>query len=431
MNGGLGFETIRDDREEGRFRVHRGAFTSDEVLDLERKQIFDRCWLYLGHVSEVAKPGDFVTRRVGGRPLIFLRDRNGKLHVHFNACPHRGALVCREPSGKKRKSFMCPYHGWVFSDDGNLIETPGADAYPETFNKDGSLNLQPVPKFDEFRGFVFVNFDHGAETLENYLDDACEILDLVASQGPDGMEIQKGMQEYSVRANWKLLQENSADAYHAGITHSTYFDYIGARDKLLDNFDNTLSFGGVRNLGNGHAVSESLGVMPWGRPYARWIPSFGDEAKVEMAAIADEIIKREGTTKGEKIVKGDRNTLIFPNLVINDIMAVTVRTFYPLRPDYMEVNAWSLAPINESPTSRERRNRNFVEFLGPAGFSTPDDVEMLLQCQMGYANADFSPWNDISRGMTRDVVMKSDELQMRTFWRQWDKMLKETHVGDE
>jgi len=35
---------------------------------------------------------------------------------------------------------------------------------------------------------------------------------------------------------------------------------------------------------------------------------------------------------------------IFPNLVINDIMAVTVRTYYPTAPDYMQISSWSLAP---------------------------------------------------------------------------------------
>ncbi|MBC7285788.1 MAG: Rieske 2Fe-2S domain-containing protein, partial [Hoeflea sp.] len=93
MDGNLGFETIQDDREGGRFRVHRGVFTRDDVLETERRAIFDRCWLYLAHISEVRNPGDFISRRVGGRPVIFIRDRSGKLHVYFNSCAHRGALV--------------------------------------------------------------------------------------------------------------------------------------------------------------------------------------------------------------------------------------------------------------------------------------------------------------------------------------------------
>jgi hypothetical protein len=95
-----------------------------------------------------------------------------------------------------------------------------------------------------------------------------------------------------------------------------------------------------------------------------------------VSAIAREVVERLGKRRAELVANGDRNTLIFPNLVINDIMAITVRTFYPVRADYMEINAWALAPIGESKTSRERRLRNFLEFLGPAGFASPDDVDV-------------------------------------------------------
>src|SRR3546814_8158021 len=67
--------------------------------------------------------------------------------------------------------------------------------------------------------------------------------------------------------------------------------------------------------------------------------------------------------------------VIFPNLVINDVMAITVRTFWPTAPDYMEVNAWALAPVEESEWLRKFRLFNFTEFLGPGGFATPDRSE--------------------------------------------------------
>ena len=63
-----------------------------------------------------------------------------------------------------------------------------------------------------------------------------------------------GTQDYCVGANWKLLQENSADGYHGVPTHSTYFDYIRSRDNAT--FTSMNSKGWVKNLGNGHAVSD-------------------------------------------------------------------------------------------------------------------------------------------------------------------------------
>lgn len=124
---------------------------------------------------------------------------------------------------------------------------------------------------------------------------------------------------------------------------------------------------------------------------------------------------------------GDRNLLIFPNLVVNDIMAVTVRTFYPKQSGFMQVNSWALGPVGESPASRERRLRNYSEFLGPAGFATPDDVEMLEIAQRGYANHASASWNDYSRGTRREPPLKkTDELQLRVFWRQWARLMTGT-----
>jgi p-cumate 2,3-dioxygenase alpha subunit len=112
-----------------------------------------------------------------------------------------------------------------------------------------------------------------------------------------------------------------------------------------------------------------------------------------------------------------RNLLIYPNLVLNDIMSVTVRIYWPVAPDLMEVTAWELAPHEERADILARRLDSFLTFLGPGGFATPDDAEALESCQMGFRAREVE-WSDISRGMHRQAI-NQDELQMRAFWRQW------------
>jgi hypothetical protein len=104
-------------------------------------------------------------------------------------------------------------------------------------------------------------------------------------------------------------------------------------------------------------------------------------------------------------------------------MSITVRTFFPLAPDYMEITAWALAPEGESTENRTLRLDNFLTFLGPGGFATPDDVEMLESCQRGYAAVREVQWSDISRGMQRTEPLASDELQMQVFWRRWNELI--------
>ncbi|BCJ85212.1 aromatic ring-hydroxylating oxygenase subunit alpha [Effusibacillus dendaii] len=147
---------------------------------------------------------------MGGRKLIFNRDSDGGIHAFFNNCPHRGALVSREREGNS-KIFQCFYHAWTFNNCGELIGQPGSKegGYPKEFNCDGAMNLKQVPRRENYRGFIFVNYDLNAISLEEYLGNAKEFLDLVADQSSIGMEVVGGSQHYSVRANWKLLSENS------------------------------------------------------------------------------------------------------------------------------------------------------------------------------------------------------------------------------
>ncbi|MFC3711230.1 aromatic ring-hydroxylating dioxygenase subunit alpha [Sphingoaurantiacus capsulatus] len=410
---------VDEDRSAGRFRVNRDAFLSEEVLALEQERIFDRCWLYLAHESEVAAARSFLTRDVAGKPILLTRDKDGELRAFHNVCTHRGALVCRERSGTA-PAFTCPYHAWTFSLSGKLNGMPGREGLAADANDDGSLNLRPVARLEVFRGFIFICFDTEVEPLLDYLKESADYLAYVADQGPNGMEIVAGAQEYAINANWKLLLENSIDGYHGMPTHSTYFEYLRSRDGAPAKQVKVGNVGWVKNLGNGHAVGESIGEVPWGRPYARWVPGFGEASRGEIDTLQAEIMERLGPERGAVVATGDRNLAVFPNLVVNDIMAITVRTFYPAGPDRMVVTSWALAPIGESEESRARRLRNYVEFLGPAGFATPDDIEMLEAAQKGYVSGG---WNDVSRGMLLEKQSKTEELALRTFWRRWNQLV--------
>lgn len=414
---------IIEDRDRGIFKVNREAFTSEQVFEDERARIFDRCWLFVGHGSELKNPNDYLTRNVGGREVIFNRDRKGEYNVFLNTCPHRGAMVAREKCGNAL-AFKCFYHGWSFNNNGKFGTRSPAGVYPDDFGKDGSVDLVRAPRLESYRDFWFINYDRDATPLASYLAGAAEMLDLLADHSPNGMEIVGGVQEYSVRANWKLLVENSYDGYHAAETHETYFGYllktIGDIDLKQLQADGMKSFG--YDLGNGHAVIE--GKAPWGRPIGRTIPAWGEAGKEAIAQVVAELEARVGPERAQRIADCDRNLGIFPNLVINDIMAITVRTFYPIAPDLINVSSFALAPVGESKEDRKRRLDNFLEFLGPGGFATPDDVEALESAQRGYAASKFAPWNDISRGMLKEVPRGDDESQMRAFWREWARRME-------
>ena len=216
---------IIDNADDQTFKLNRSALVEPAVFELEQRRIFDVCWIYLGHESEITEPGDFKTRNVCGRPVIFARDSAGELRAFLNSCRHRGAAVCRLTEGNA-DNYSCFYHGWIYDRDGNLKTVPGAESYGPAFDK-ADFALGEVPKFDSYRGFCFVNFNADAEPLEDYLAGATEYIDLVVDQSPSGkMQVIEGTQEYDIAANWKLLVENSFDDYHLLSTHSTWLGYL-------------------------------------------------------------------------------------------------------------------------------------------------------------------------------------------------------------
>jgi p-cumate 2,3-dioxygenase subunit alpha len=413
-------EYIRDERNPSRFLVNREVFVRPEILEQERERIFRQCWLYVGHASEIPAHGSFVTRSVGGQPVILARDEHGQVQVMLNSCTHRGAEVCRDPRGTTRR-FRCFYHSWSFATDGRLVAVPNEEDFPAGFDK-AAYGLRSPAHVDEYRGFIFLNYGDSAPPLPEYLAGARQFLDLTADQSAQGMRVLAGTHEYSLKANWKLLAENSYDGYHALPVHKTYFDVQRSRgDSLVSDVRAEWRESGAFELGNGHTITVKR--APWGRPVARWKPSMGQESRAVVEGAAARLVERHGEFYGEQIANLDFNMVIFPNLVINNIMAVVIRKFEPIRPDLMHVTAWSLAPEEESAEARKIRNESFLSFLGPAGLATPDDNEALESCQRGYGQLAAGTWSDVSRGMDKDIPMNYDELQMRCYWRHWDALM--------
>ena len=389
--------------------------TSAEIFQREREYIFNRCWIYLGHESEVENPGDYRRRTVAGRPLFFTRGKDGQVRVFLNTCSHRGALICRRDEGNA-EVLQCFYHAWTFNTHWELIGAPGEDAYGPYFDRT-ELGLKQPPRVESYRGFIFVSFNPCVEDLVTYLAGARDYLDLIVDQAEEGMRVVPGSNKYGTKANWKLLGENSLDGYHLVPTHRTYVEYIAS----LGTDDSGVSMdarppGASRALGNGHCVAENIARN--GRPIAHWHPLFGDEAKEPMARVRQRLAEKYGEERHYRMADTSRNLLIYPNLIINDVVAITIRYYEPLAPDNMEVTAWHLVPKGESDAMLANRLDSYLTFLGPGGFATPDDVEALESCQAGY-HATEAEWSDLSRGMLKPAPGTSDELQMLGFWRQW------------
>ena len=73
--------------------ISREIFVNEAIYQQEQERIFARVWLFVGHESQVPKPGDYFQSYMGEESVILTRDSQHKLHVFLNTCRHRGTKL--------------------------------------------------------------------------------------------------------------------------------------------------------------------------------------------------------------------------------------------------------------------------------------------------------------------------------------------------
>ncbi|WP_372725742.1 SRPBCC family protein, partial [Immundisolibacter sp.] len=232
-----------------------------------------------------------------------------------------------------------------------------------------------------------------------------------------------GTHLYATRANWKMLPVNVIDGNHFMPTHVTYLQYLRERGSEMKEPIRDFH---EAHLGNGHTVFEY--EAPWGRPQGKPDPAWSDAVNGQILARREELLARLGPELGDRIARRNRNLVIFPNLIINDIMGTTIRVAEPVSVDYMEITAWQFCPADDPPELARVRNEQFLTFLGPGGFATPDDTEGMEASQRGFACYREAPWVNYSKGIAAELAggytrPGESDFMMRAFFNAWQEYL--------
>ena len=94
---------IRDIVNDDASLISRRAWSDPHVYELEKKGIFGKAWLFLGHETQIPNAGDFVQAYMCETPIILARGDNNKIHASINSCTHRGLPVCRADHGNTKR----------------------------------------------------------------------------------------------------------------------------------------------------------------------------------------------------------------------------------------------------------------------------------------------------------------------------------------
>ncbi len=194
-------ELFRSKLQEGLIPSH--IFNDAEIFELEKDRIFTKAWMFLGHESEIPNPGDYVVRYIVDDSFIVIRDENGGVQVLFNSCSHRGMQICNVEMGNT-SHFRCPYHGWTYKNNGNLVGVPyGKELYGDGLHRD-QWGLKSAAKYDTYHGMIFACLDPDAVSLDEYLGGFKWYLDIYLKKSEQGLEVVGAPQRWVVDADWKL-----------------------------------------------------------------------------------------------------------------------------------------------------------------------------------------------------------------------------------
>jgi phenylpropionate dioxygenase-like ring-hydroxylating dioxygenase large terminal subunit len=401
-------DTLRGRLQPG--RVHRSLYTDPEIFALEIERIFGRAWIYVGHESQVAKPGDFFATRIGLTPLLMVRGEDGAIRVLHNQCAHRGAMVVAAEDGNASE-FRCCYHGWTYRTDGRLKFAPLLNGYPRAFDaSDPKLAMLPVARMAVYRGFVFASLAKDGPGLVEFLGPMTQSFDDMVDRAPDGaIEVAGGVFKHAYDGNWKLYLENLCDAAHPNFVHQSSIEAAREQlDTVHTDGAGEIAIRQMRQNGAPYSFWETQ-VGIWAYPNGHsYLGDYHDDAKL-VAALEDADFRdyiaaleaRQGQERTKQILEVRRwNSNIYPNLSFMSQFQ-QLRVVHPLSAGRTVVYTYNFR-LKGAPPAIFRRTIAFANTVnGTGSLVLTDDLETYNRIRMGLSSAG-AEWLQIGRGHETD-----------------------------
>jgi len=228
-------------RDVGPTEIPTRWYLSREVHDLEVERVWKRTWQMACREEEIPVVGDTLVYDIVGISLVLVRSAPGTIRAFYNSCLHRGRPL-RDYPGRVNQ-LQCPYHGFTWSLDGELVSVPSPWDFPDLDRRELRL---PEARVSCWGGFVFVNMDANAEPLATYLGE----LPSHFERWPLESRVKTVHVAKVMPANWKLVQEAFMESFHVITTHPELLRSLGDTNSQYDafgNFSRAISATGVQS----------------------------------------------------------------------------------------------------------------------------------------------------------------------------------------
>ncbi len=398
-------------------RAHRAVYADPALFDLEMERIFGRAWLLLGHESQIRKPGDYFTAKMGKQGVIVSRGDDGAVHVLYNRCTHRGSTICALNAGHSA-TFVCPYHGWQFETDGTLRSVPVPEGYDEDWRAAMKrLNLRRVARVEIYRGFIFASLAETGQSLADFLGPIATSIDDLVDRAPDGeVEVAGGVGRHVYDGNWKFVIENHLDTIHPRFVHASSVSASKAQDDAAHaTVAGEIGLRQMRQNGAPAEVWEGIGLNACPNGHAYMGDYHDDETLLRKsqdpvhAEYRRRLEARLGPERTREVLRVSRfNTIVYPNLSFMSQFG-QLRIVTPLAVDKTLTTTFVFR-LKGAPEEMFRASIAFANIVNGAGSCVlTDDLEVYERMQTG-VNTDVD-WLDYARGLGRDRPTGADGFE--------------------
>jgi phenylpropionate dioxygenase-like ring-hydroxylating dioxygenase large terminal subunit len=265
----LGSENLSTDR-----------YLTREFHDLEVEKMWTKTWQMACRESEIANVGDYFVYDIAKYSIVITRNEKSELKGFYNSCLHRGRQL-RQNSGTARE-FKCPFHGFKWSLDGDFKGAPCQWDFPHIKEEEFSL---PQVQVSTWGGWVFINMDLAAESLQSYMG----ILDEHFTRWKPENTFKAMHVEKIIECNWKVAWEAFIESYHTVQTHPQIMTYLGDSNSQYDIWGDNVS----RTISPMGVVSPHLDDVASDTTVNDWLHNSDLLAKDETVTVPDGVSARE------------------------------------------------------------------------------------------------------------------------------------------
>jgi len=198
-------------------------YTDPAIFAREIERFYFGWWICAGRADGIPEAGDYFLREIAGESLIVVRESLEAVRAYYNVCRHRGTRICVEAEGKFAGRIQCPYHGWTYGLNGQLVGAPNMEGV-KFAREDYPLHGVHTALWD---GHIFLNLAKRPKPLARQLGDLPRKL---AAWRMEELRLARRI-VYEVKANWKLVVLNYNECLHCPFVHpalNRLTNYLGA-----------------------------------------------------------------------------------------------------------------------------------------------------------------------------------------------------------